>query len=522
MALALGGGLALYAAHPPLDQGWLGLVALVPLLALARLLSAARGLAPALGWGLLAGVACFAPLLSWIARFGAVPWLLLVLIQAAFVAVWLAAVTWWGPRPGRGLYAVLAWVGLEWVRSGWPLGGFPWGVLGYSQHDGGMFLPVARTLGVFGVSLLLAAFAVALEAVLARGLAAWRARPRAAGYGEVLFAAVRTPLLGLLGILVAAVLLSGEVPAPSGETVTAAAVQGNDQDLPPLADRASLDRVERIVDLMVQTTAGLADEAAGLDFVVWPENALDADPRDHPALAAQVDTALELIGDADLIAGTLLDGERSGTFVNAMVHFDGEGDIEEVAVKRKLVPFGEYVPLRRWLEWYPALRHIPRDGVAGTEPTVFRIGDALVAPVTCYESLFGPLVHAQVREGANVVVVSTNNASFGRTAASAQHLAFSQLRAVETGRWVLHAGISGISAVVDPEGATSQETELFERALVSAELPLIEGRTPAVVLGDLVGWLAALLALVAMVVAAAVSARGRGPRRPPRGRESTE
>lgn len=489
---AVAGGLLLFAGHAPLDQAWSGWVALVPLLALAR--DTGRGPRPwraGFGWGFVAGLVFFLPLLTWISRFGIAPWVLLGAVQAVFVAVFVALASWWGEQRGRPVLAVVAWVSLEWARSHVPLQGFPWGVLGYSQHDGGPLLPAARSLGVLGISLLLAMIGVALEAAVAGRV--WR-QPRA----------LARAVAAILGAVLLGMLVGGSPPPETGEMVDIAGIQGNTIELPPFVDRGNTQRVEDIAALMVETTQALAtDERGTPDIVVWPENSLDADPRAVPALAEKVAQAQAAIGDAVLLAGTLLDGPREGTFRNTIVQFAPDGSLTEIYDKRVLVPFGEYVPWRRLLGWLPPLQAIPNDAVPGTEAKVFRVGETVVGPVTCYESIFGRLVRQQVRAGAEVLVVTTNNASFGRSPASRQHLAFSQVRAVETGRWALHAGISGISAVVDPHGRLEQRTELFERAIVRRDLPLLTGQTLYVRLGDVVGPFAALLTLLLVVLAVA-------------------
>lgn len=490
-ALAVGGGALLFAGHPPLDYGWAGVVALVPLVALGREVERTRA---ALGWGLLSGVVFFAPLLLWIQRFGVLPWVLLSLLQAASVAAFVAGVAAWRSRPGRVAMVVVWWVGLEALRTAVPLGGFPWGVLGYTQHDGGPFLPVARAFGVLGVSAALAAVAALIEEALAsprrvRGLA--------------------LPGVGVLLVVGLCLVVGGAPPEPTGETVDIAAVQGNDIELPPVVDRDDLERVEAVAELQLAATRLLEQAPEGPPAVaVWPENALDSDPRNDPELGAIVGQTLEILQGGSLLAGVLLDGQQEDTFLNTVAQFDASGQIVDVYEKRKLVPFGEYVPWRSVLGDFPPLRAIANDGMPGTEPGVFDVAGAHIGPVTCFESIFPAIVRSQVLAGADVLVVSTNNASFGRTPASAQHLAFSQLRAVETGRWVLHAGISGISAVVDPRGRVTQRTDLFEQTVVRADLPLIEGRTVATRVGEWPGRTA--LAASALGIAALLVTRRRG------------
>ena len=507
-AAALAGGL-LYAAHPPLDQGWVGLVALVPLLGALRVVSAGpRPLRNGGILGFLAGTLFFGMLLNWISRFGVLPWALLTITQAAYMALFGAIVAAWGNRRGRGIVAVLVWVGLEVGRSRFPLGGFPWGVLGVTQHGGGPVLDAARIGGVFLVSAVAASISVALETILAFTWSRWfhPVTRRGHDFAPGSRSSVLASLSFLLALVVALPLLPA-APAPTGDTIDMAAVQGNDIELPPTVDRLNRVRIERVVARMAAATQQLI-EAPAPDLVVWPENSLDNDYRQDPKLADLVAQTKRSIDDAPLLAGTLLDGPRPGTAYNTLAIIGDDEEITQAYRKRKLVPFGEYVPARRWLDWFPPLEQIPIDYLPGDGPELFEIGSARVGPVTCFESVFARIVHDQVRAGAEVLVVSTNNASFGRTAASRQHLAFSQVRAVETGRWILHAGISGISGVVDPQGVVTQRTQLFEQAVVRADLPLVEEDTVALWLQP---WLerAALIALfVVMIVVIAIS-RGR-------------
>ena len=171
--LAVLSGLLLYAGHPPLDVGVAGLVALAPLLVALRL--AGRSDHPVrdgAALGGLTGVVVFGFLLNWILRFGVVPVVLLVVIQALFVAAYGAIVAGYGERQGRGVVAVGAWAGLEALRSTFPLTGFPWGVLGATQHAGGPLLPVARVGGVILLGAVLVAISVAVEALVVT-VSAW-------------------------------------------------------------------------------------------------------------------------------------------------------------------------------------------------------------------------------------------------------------------------------------------------------------------------------------------------------------
>lgn len=510
LLLAVAGGVALYAAHPPVGLGWLGLVAVAPLAALARDLG--RDPAPlrrGMAYGFLAGLVCYLPLLQWIANIGEViAWPLLAVTQALFIGFFVAGLAWWGEGRWRGLAVVVWWVALEALRTVGPLGGFPWGVLGYSQHDGGLVLELARTLGVLGVSAACAGIGACVEEVVQRASRVVRGGHGPAGVrADAAFSAARTPLLGILGLLLAAVLLGGDPPEPTGETVDVAAVQG-------LGVEGSTGRepgrTVRVAEAMLQVTRRLGDAERGPpELTVWPENALDGDVRTSTALRETVSEALGVLDGGPLLAGMIADGPRSQTFLNTVVLLEGDPVPADTYVKRKLVPFGEFVPLREWLDWFPPLDRVPSDGLPGESPGVIDAAGARVGSVICYEVIFPHLVHSQVREGAELLVVSTNNSSFGRSPASEQHIAFSQLRAVETGRYVVHAALSGVSAFVDPNGAVSQETEQYEQAVIRADLPLVREQTLAMVVGDAVGWTAVILAFVGLAWRGVWRRRGR-------------
>ena len=434
----------------------------------------------------------FLPLLTWLLRFGVIAWVLLAALQAAFVAVFVAGVAWYGERRGRAVAAVAWWVALEALRSVWPLGGFAWGVLGYTQHDLGLLRDAARSVGVLGVSVLCAALGAAVEA----GAASVRRLGRAPA--EVTFERLRWPLGTALLVLVAAVLLRGAPPEPTGRTVDIAAVQADDVAFTDAAGvtREDAGRIVSVAEEVLAATRPLAEDPP--EVTVWPENSVDADLTD-PVASEILDEALALLDGGPLLVTHIADGPRPGTITNELTVVDADG-IGDSYVKRHPVPFGEYVPWRRVLGGFPPLRVIPRDMVAGEGPVVLDVAGARVGPVICFENTYPSLVADEVRAGADVLVVSTNNTSFRGSAMSAQHLAFSQLRAIETGRWVLHSGLSGISAVIGPDGEVSQETQPLTDAIVRADLPLVEGMTPAMRLAGLVPWAALLVVLAAVVL----------------------
>jgi apolipoprotein N-acyltransferase len=369
----------------------------------------------------------------------------------------------------RALVFASVWVSGEQLRSVWPFGGFPWGRLAFSQTDG----PLLTLAWLGGAPLV--AFAVALGGALLAATMTAAARREVAGM------LVPGALAG--AVLVPAALISPPVDAETG-VLRAGVVQGN---VP--ADRDRVDRAEVVLANHVHGTAAVADQAGPgrLDLVVWPENAADVDPRSNADAAAQVWAASDAVR-APILVGTDR-YEPEGRYNDIVVWDPERGPVDSYA-KQRPAPFGEYVPLRGLIRVFSSqVDRVEVDMVAGTAPAVVdipvaRLGRVVpVATVICFEVAFDDLVRDAVRQGAQLLVVPTNNASFGWTAQSTQQLAMSRLRAVETGRATIQASTVGVSAVIEPDGTVVQRTGLFTPATLSADLPLRTSRTPAVQAG---------------------------------------
>jgi apolipoprotein N-acyltransferase len=477
LAAALASGGLLAAAFPPLDLGPLALVALVPLL-LAVERTRPR---TAAGLGYLAGLTFFGLHLLWIAQFlswtGAAAWLAwgaLSGIEAAFVAAFFALVP--ATRPlGAWRLAVLpaCWAALELVRAYHPLGGFPWGLLATSQHDAGPLLPLARVVGGFG----LAAALVAVNLAVAFWLRALLGGPAApGGRARRLIALAGLPLLvaGLLGARLAVPAASG----PAGKPLDVVVVQAGLRGGRGLAQGAS---TEVVFDHHVRRTETLAlTPGDPPDLVVWGEGAADADPLTDPGRLDQVARAAAAARAPILLgATTVLDDSHRAT---EGLLFTPDGRLAGRYQKRRLVPFGEYVPFGSVLgRLIPATREgVPYDKVPGRRLAPLPIDGVPVGPLICWESAYPADASRLVGDGARALVILTNNASFGTGAGPRQHLAAGQLRAVETGRTIVQAAVTGPSAVIEPSGATRQETGLYQDTVVRAQVETRAGETPYV------------------------------------------
>ncbi|GAA4580696.1 apolipoprotein N-acyltransferase [Micromonospora coerulea] len=491
--MAIVAGLALLGAFPPY-----GLWPLAPVgVALLAAATHRRRLRAGAGLGFLTGVALFAPLLEWTnLHTGYLPWVLLSLLQAGYLALLGAATAWVTPLVQRHRWAWpvvtgLLWVGQEALRDRTPFGGFPWGRLAFSQ-DSSPLLPLAALGGAPLVT-----FAVALAGGLLVALG-WRDWRHQAGQWR--------PVAGLLAALAVVLGAGSAVPVGvrgGGDRVTVAIVQGN---VPRLGLDFNAQR-QAVLNNHVDATLTLAAQvAAGAqrrpDLVVWPENSSDIDPLRNPGAGDRISQAADAIG-APILVGAVLLGPGVGQVRNAgLLWRPGSGaDLDQLYTKRHPVPFAEYVPLRSIARKISAeVDRVRSDFVAGTSPGVLDPGPAVLGDVICFEVAYDGIVRDTVTGGAQLLVVQTNNATFD-VAEARQQLAMVRLRAVEHGRSALMASTVGVSGFVTPDGRVDGATGFNTAAVVVRQMQLGDGRAVATRVGV---W--PELALAALAVAALAGA----------------
>jgi apolipoprotein N-acyltransferase len=484
--LAAAGGLVLFLAFP--DSGLSALAPLGP----AALAVAVRGrpVRSGLWLGLVLGLAFFIPLLSWTGVYvGPLPWLALAVFEALHLALLGGATALTSRLTLWPLWTAALWVADEAVRGRFILGGFPWGRLGFSQTSG----PLLSFAAYGGVPLV--SFAVALTGALLAAAAialhrAWRAADVPGERGPALRAAallvvavLAVPLAGMLAWLP----LPGASLTAGGPTSTVAVVQGN-------VPRAGLDfnaQRRAVLDNHVQRTLELAQDVVSgdrpqPDLVIWPENSSDIDPYVNGDAARQIERAARAV-DAPILVGAIVEGP--GRFIsNTAIVWNpltGPGD---TYVKRHPVPLGEYVPARGFFRFFSSDVDRVTDQHAGSKVGVLDVGGARLGDLICFEVVYDGLVGDVVDGGAGMIVVQTNNATFGHTDESAQQLAMSRLRAVEFGRTVAVAATSGISAVVAPDGSVVRQSSLFTPAVFVEDVAQRSSTTVAQRVGAAPEW----------------------------------
>lgn len=442
--------------------------------------------------GLVYGLAFFIPLLSWSGVYvGAFPWLALATLQALYLAGLSAALPRLVPRGGwplgravRGTVVVAAaWTLQEALRDRTPFGGFPWGRLAFSQAQS----PIGRLAAWGGAPLVtfMVAWGAAALAWLVLVLLNGRSSERKVG----------APVAA--GVLALCLLVGFLVQLPShGQMVRIAAVQGN-------VARPGLDfNAERreVLDNHAKATVALAARvAAGQvrrpDLVLWPENASDLDPYQQADARRVIDGAVDAVG-VPVLVGAVLD-RADGRVTNASIVWTPASGPGQRYAKRHPVPFGEYIPYRSFFRMFSSkVDLVRRDFAPGGPPGVLQVGPARVGVSICFEVAYDDLVRDTVRGGADLLVVQTNNATFGRTDEAVQQLAMSRLRAMEHGRAVAHVSTVGVSALMLPNGQVLQRSALLTADVLTADLPL---RTDITLADRLGGWVELLLCALALL-----------------------
>jgi apolipoprotein N-acyltransferase len=495
---ALLAGVLLALSFPRFGQSAFAWIALVPLLvavsARARHSGASRPLR-AFGLGWVTGVAYFAGTVYWtgavIRTYGglSLPVAIgaagaLVAYLALFPALFALMLSWLSARIGAValLLAPAIWVTSELARS-YFWSGFPWVLLGYSQTR---VLPVAQLaslFGVYGLSALVALCNAAVAYVVTTRSRTAAMTAAAVGVCIVVVAwwgssRMREGALTREGTLARVALVQGNVP--------------QDQKWNPARANAILERY-----------LAMTREAArrGARFVVWPESStpfyFEEDRFDADRVRAVVrETGIDLMLGSDQI-------ERGNPpkYYNSAFVLRADGGTAGVYRKMYLVPFGEYVPLKRLLFFVAPLVDAVADFSPGQGVVTLPVDGFAVSTAICYEIVYPGLVRQMVLAGSGLLTTITNDAWYGQSSAPYQHFEQASMRAIEQGRYLVRSANTGISGIVDPYGRVVVKSALFEPAVLVGDVRVLSGLTVYGRIGDLLAYLCAAVTVGAAIAA---------------------
>lgn len=473
VALSLVAAAVSVLAFPPYGPGWLIFLGVALfLVSLRTAASRTHGLL----LGSLYGVAFFGGLMWWLIELELIA-LILVPVQGAFLAMyawWLTGYNDRRPAVWLGL-AVGGWAVMELFRYHLPVGGLEWGAAGYALSDNVITRFPAAVIGTSGLTLTVV-FVAASIALAATGQ--WSRR------------------LWQVGLVVFAILLTSTLWLWAGsgsdtEPIDVAIVQGSTpcpfEKCPPN---------ERLRTYQQHLTLTGMIPAGSADLVVWSEGSTgstNADPILVPEVGEAIGAQAQRIG-----AWLLVGGDRTisdTNWINANVVFSPDGEIVGEYRKQHPVPFGEYVPLRAVFGLIPATERVPRDMLRGDGPVVFETGTFDLGSVISFEGGFSRYALQHRRAGADLIVVATNEGSYGMAPTADQFIGMTRMRAVELGVPVVHAAVTGRSTVIDASGDFREKTGLGTREIYT-ETVEASFATPFTLTGNAVIWLAAIGAVV--------------------------
>jgi apolipoprotein N-acyltransferase len=485
------------AGHPAI--AW---VALAPLLVALHGVSLGRSFL----LGLITGLIYFTGTLYWItlvmAVYGGLATGVAVVINALLIAylslfpalfamvvsrVSLAS----GPR--GLLLAPFVWVATELGRT-YLLTGFPWVLLGYSQVTDIPVAQLASVVGVYGLSALVAGVSASLAYAAIRQLTpAGRLRT-----GSLL--ANYRPLIVMLALVVAIGMWGtfrvrrGELTR-NGDTVTVGLIQGNvDQ-----SDKWDQRRAAGIFsEYLAMTRKAIAE---GAQVVLWPESSIPFYFEEDRPAAEEVRTLAREAKVPLLVGSDQIDRSTPPTrYYNSAFLVRPDGSTGAVYRKMHLVPFGEYVPMKRVLFFAKHLVEAVSDFSPGDAAVMLPVRGHLMSTAICYEIVYPDLVRTFASGGSELLSTITNDAWFGRTSAPYQHFAQASMRAIENGRYLVRSANTGISGIVDPYGRVRAQTAIYEQAVVVGEARFLRDRTIYSRIGDVMAYASAVLTLAALVI----------------------
>ena len=458
-------GLLYFLSFPPYDFWYLIFPALY--LFYYSLLSSKKSFLS----GFIFGCVAYGVILLGIQSIGLEAWIPLTLLMGLMYGVFSKLFSYLNTKSGNNFYVLLAALAVfDLIRAYFPFGGFPWGfpstVLLTGPIDSPLFFEVPltfRNFGPTGSSLLLQS----LPLVIALGVFS-KSKPKNYLKDYSIF------LLIIFTIFISNYVVN-DYQNTQLETseLNITIVQGN-SPCPGAKNRCSNER-QKIYDSHLAQTQSLE---GNFDLVVWPESStgFNNDPGVHSRVQNDISTQALRLDSYFLIGGDR--PVQKEYFENYGIFINREGEVVDQYLKQHPVPFGEYIPFRKYLEWIPPLALVPRDMIRGDGQKIFMVNDTKISTVISFEGSFQRYIRNSVLDGAELVVILTNQASYGESGMSDQFILMSRANAISNERPIVHAAITGKSAFIDHNGKVISKTELFETTTLNEKLEVRQTETP--------------------------------------------
>jgi apolipoprotein N-acyltransferase len=474
---ALLSGLLLFLCFPKFGNGILAWVALVPLFYALRSANLREGFKAGFLAGLVAHIGIFYWVSNVVVQYGNLPLymgIMVMLLLAAYLSLYTACfamgVVFLRGRGGALLLsAPLLWTILEFARSHL-LTGFAWENLAYSQYLSENIIQIADITGIYGIS-----FAIVMVNAALYDLWSLRSRRRYLLTEVAIVSVIIAAIYGYGHFRAAGIRESVQKKA----SVEVALIQGNiDQNL-KWNERYQL----QTLNIYRSLSLGSIPTEGGL--IVWPETAAPFYFEGANPLRAKV-VDIAQASARRLLFGSPSYDEGGGkiSYMNSAYLLRPDGTVAGRYDKVHLVPYGEYVPLRKFFPFISKIVVGIGDFLPGTGFNPIESDGHRIGVLICYEAIFPESAREYKQKSADLLVNITNDAWFGKSSAPFQHLSMTVFRAVETRLYLVRAANTGISAIIDPTGKIISRTNLFERTVLKGEVKYIDEKTFYAAYGD--------------------------------------
>ena len=443
--------------------------------------------------GFIFGSVTYGVILLGIQSIGLEAWIPLTILMGLMYGIFAKLFSYLNTKSDNDFYVLLSVIAIfDLIRAYFPFGGFPWGfpstVLLTGPIDSWFMLDARlffEGFGPTGASLLLQSFSL----IIALGVFS-KNKQKNYFKNYMIFSLI---VISIYVFSLVIINIDYDDVQLGVSELNIAIIQGN-SPCPGAKNRCSNER-QKIYESHLTQTQSLD---GNFDLVVWPESStgFNNDPGIH--IRVQNDIATEALR---LDSYFLIGGDRpiqNQYFENYGVFINKNGEIIDQYLKQHPVPFGEYIPFRKYLDWIPPLALVPRDMIRGDGQKIFMVNNTKISTVISFEGSFQRYIRNSVQDGAELVVILTNQASYGESGMSDQFILMSRANAISNGRPIVHAAITGKSAFIDHNGKVIAKTKLFETGVLTEKLEAKQKETPYSRYGNYLNYIFTIFGLIVL------------------------
>ena len=440
--------------------------------------------------GLVFGSVSFGVILFGIQSIGYEAWIPLLVLMGLLYGIYGKLFRFIAIKTNNNFFILIGIISaFDLLRAYFPFGGFPWGststvlITGYRDTSFNLLPSIFKTFGPSGYSLIIQSLTLLVVLFVLENKKKYTYLKDSLVFFILIFAPLSIFLLNESFNLLD--------KNNKSEQISVAIVQGN-SPCPGAKNKCNNERA-RIYESHINLTKSINLKQ---DLIIWPESStgFNNDPLIHDRVLTDIQVEAQRLNSYFLIGGDR--PIREAYFENYGLFINNQGKIVDQYLKQHPVPFGEYIPFRRFLDWIPSLSLVPRDMIRGEQEKIFQIGSHNLSSVISFEGSFQRYIRSSVQAGAEVIVILTNQASYGESGMSDQFILMSRANAISNDRPVIHSAITGKSAFIDNNGKVLSQTNLFTSEILIENINPINSQTPFSLFGNYFNYLIVGVAFV--------------------------